>query len=434
MRVAILAYGSRGDIQPMVALGDELRRRGHSVVLTVNEDLAEWAGRAGVDVVPMKPDMGAFLRSDTAKDNMARGRVLALLKALSMAERRANRSIIDACVTASEGADLVISSVMTVYRGECLARAFGVPHRTASLYPVLEAGNQASFVSPVRDLRFGWLNRASWRLLDLGHWLDNKPNIDEMCDVLGIARFRRRPRVEHTPSVELYSADVAPRPVEWHQRHEIVGWQTLSPDLRARLGEDVPAGLTAWLDAGTAPIFFGFGSTPVADPRSMLRDIARLTAERGVRGLVCAGWSDFGDDGDVLPDHLYIANSFDFDAVLPRCRAAVHHGGSGTTAAVLRAGLPSVVAGVLADQAYWAWRVEQLGAGVRLPFREITTDRLGAAVDAALERGARAAELGARLSAGDANSAAADVVERWAEQLGVEPAIAAEARTHIRPR
>jgi sterol 3beta-glucosyltransferase len=418
MRVAVLAYGSRGDIQPMVALGDELRRRDHSVVLTVNENLAEWAGRSGVDVVPMKPDMGRFLKSDWAKETMARGKVLAFIKALSAEERRANRSIIDACVTAAEGADLVISSVMTMYRGECLARAFGVPHRTASLYPILEAGNQASFLSPVRDLRLGWLNRASWRLLDLGHWLDNKPNIDEMCDVLGIPRYQRRPRVEHTPSVELYSADIASRPAEWHHRHEIVGWQTLPPDLRARLGEHVPAGLAAWLDAGSAPVFFGFGSTPVADPASMLRDIARVTAERGLRGLICAGWSDFDDD--ALPDHLYTAPSFDFDAVLPRCRAAVHHGGSGTTAAVLRAGLPAVVAGVLADQAYWAWRVEQLGAGVRLPFGKITTERLGTALDAALARGTRAAALGARVSATNANSAAADVVERWLEQLATD--------------
>jgi len=413
MRVAILAYGSRGDIQPMVALGDELRRRGHSVVLTVNENLAEWAGRSGVDVVPMKPDLSSFLSSDTAKNIMASGKIFTFTKALSAEERRANRSIIDACVTAAEGADLVISTILTVYRGECLARAFGVPHRTASLYPVLEAGNQASFVSPVRDLRLGWLNRASWRLLDLGFWLDNRPNIDEMCDVLGIARFKRRPRVEWTPSVELYSADVAPRPGEWHPRHEVVGWQTLSADLRARLGEDVPAELSAWLDAGSAPVFFGFGSTPVADPGAMLRDIARLTEKRGIRGLICAGWSDFGD---TVPDHLCIANGFDFDAVLPRCRAAVHHGGSGTTAAVLRAGLPSVVAGVLADQAYWAWRLEKLGAGVRLPFQKITADRLGSALDAALTCGPQAKTLSTRLSAADPTAAAADVVERWSEQ------------------
>jgi hypothetical protein len=76
MRVAILAYGSRGDIQPMVVLGDEPRRRGHSVVLTVNENLAGWAGRCGVDVVPMKPDLGSFPGSDTAKDIMAGGKIL----------------------------------------------------------------------------------------------------------------------------------------------------------------------------------------------------------------------------------------------------------------------------------------------------------------------------------------------------------------------
>lgn len=423
MRVAILAHGSRGDIQPMVALGDELRRRGHSVVMTVNENLAAWVARAGIDVVPMKPDMNALLTSDAARKNMARGKVLAFLKAMTLEEREANRSIIDACVTAAEGADLVISTITTVYRGECLAKAFGVPHRTSSVYPVLDAGNHASFLSPVRDLRLRWLNLASWRLLDVGFWQESKPNIDEMCDVLGIARFRRRPNVELIPSVAMFSGDVASRPAEWHQRHEVVGWQALSADLRARLGEDVPPGLDAWLDAGSAPVFFGFGSTPVADPSAMLHDVARLTRERGVRGLICAGWSDFGAGGAELPDHLHLANNVDFDAVLPRCRAAVHHGGSGTTASVLRAGLPSVIAGVLADQAYWAWRVEKLGAGVRLPFHKITADRLGAALDAALERAAQAKELGARVSANTERTTAADVVERWAAELGIQPEV-----------
>ncbi len=423
MRVAVLAHGSRGDIQPMVVLGDELRRRGHSVVMTVNENLAAWVARAGIDVVPMKPDMNALLTSETARNHMAQGKVLSFLKAMTLEEREANRSIIDSCVTAAEGADLVISTITTVYRGECLAKALGVPHRTSSLYPVLDAGNHASFLSPVRDLRLRRLNLASWRLLDAAFWQENKPNIDEMCDVLGIARYKRPPRVELIPSVAMYSGEVASRPAEWHRRHEIVGWQALSADLRTRLGENVPDALDAWLDAGSAPIFFGFGSTPVADPSAMLHDIARLTRERGLRGLICAGWSDFGADGAELPDHLYLANNVDFDAVLPRCRAAVHHGGSGTTASVLRAGLPSVIAGVLADQAYWAWRVEKLGAGVRLPFHRITADRLGAAVDAALARTARAKELGVRVSANTVQTAAADVVERWAAELGIQPVV-----------
>ncbi|SES40710.1 glycosyltransferase [Lentzea albida] len=423
MRVAILAHGSRGDIQPMVALGYELRRRGHSVVMTVNENLAEWAARSGIDVVPMKPDLSAIMSSDAGRDNMARGKVYAFLKAMTLEEREANRSIIDACVTAAEGADLVLSTITTVYRGECLAKALGVPHRTSSLYPVLDAGNHASFLSPVRDLRLRRLNWASWRLLDLAFWYENRPNIDEMCDVLGIERYRRAPRVELIPSVAMFSGDVASRPAEWHERHEIVGWQALSADLRARLGDTVPESLDAWLDAGSAPIFFGFGSTPVADPRAMLSTIAELTRERGLRGLICAGWSDFGADGAELPDHLHLVNNVDFDAVLPRCRAAVHHGGSGTTASVLRAGLPSVIAGMLADQAYWAWRVEQLGAGVRLPFHKITADRLGAAVDAALACAAQAKELGSRVAANTVQTDAADVVERWAAELGIQPVV-----------
>lgn len=416
MRIAILATGTRGDTQPVVALGDELVRRGHQVVVAVNSDLAGWVRRAGLEAVPTGVDIGRFLNSAEARSMLAHGRIVSTIRRIAADEGAAGDSIARACVRAAEGADLILSTLTMGLRGLCVEKATGIPSRMLYTFPVQPSGDFASVMSPIHDLRLPWANRMNARALNRMYWAQNKSNMHAMCDIMGVPRLRRLPDQADWPGLHLYSAHVVPTS-DLPAGHEIVGWARLSAALRNGLGEGtVPAGLDAWLDAGPAPVYFGFGSMPVLDPERMLRDLAEVTAERGVRGLIGAGWSDLGRFAADLPEHLFLAaTAFDHDRVLPRCRAAVHHGGAGTTAAVLRAGLPSVVASVFADQPFWGWRLERLGAGVALPFRRLTPVRLGRALDQVLDPacGARARELAARLREEDAVARGADVVEGW---------------------
>jgi sterol 3beta-glucosyltransferase len=414
MRVAILAHGTRGDVQPAVAVGDRLVRRGHEVAVAVNADLAEWVRRAGLEVVPSKLDVGGFLNSDRARGFLATGRFATLVREVTADERRVNDSIVEACLACAEGADVVLSTVSMMYRGAVAAAAAGIPSGHLFYYPYPPTGRWASLATGVRDLRVPGLNRASFRVFDALMWRQSRANIDDMCDAAGVPRFRRRPRVEDVPSATTCSPVLAARPADWAARHDIVGAVTLTPELRDRLGEtSLPDDLWAWLDAGPPPVYFGFGSMPVLEPRRLLAELARITAVRGLRGLVGAGAVDFG----TPPEHLFVAGGvLDHDRLLPRCVAAVHHGGSGTTAAVLRAGLPAVVASVFFDQRFWGWRVARAGAGVTLPFRSLTPDRLGGALDRVLDggHGARARALGMALRREDGAGRAADAVERWA--------------------
>lgn len=417
MRVAILAAGTRGDVQPVLAIGDELARRGHSVVVAVNDDLTEWVGRTGLEVVPTGLDVGRFLHSAQAREFLAHGRIGATLRRIVADERRVNDAIVAACVRAAEGADLVLTTLMTSFRGRCLREATGVAHRALHYFPALPTGDWSGIVSGVRDLPFPALNRATGRLFERMLWSQTRAMADEMCDTLGIARFRRPPSGD-LPALQLYSGHVAPTPADWPPGSDALGWTRLSPSLRRRLGEDaLPDDLVRWLDAGPPPVYFGFGSMPVLDPGRLLRGVAEVTERRGLRGLVAAGWTDYGEAAEALPPHLFLAPSvFDHDAVLPRCVAAVHHGGAGTTAATLRAGIPSVVAAVFVDQPYWGWRLARIGAGVTMPFRRLGPDRLGTALDEVLREpyAARAAEIGALVRGEDAAGAAVDVLERRA--------------------
>lgn len=421
MRIAILACGSRGDIQPMLTVGDELRGRGHSVVITVNPNLATWARRSGLEIVEIEPDYEEFFRTPEGKNMLARGEVSTLIKEMTARERGANTQMIRALIEASTGADLIVSTTITCDRGDALAEKLRIPHGMLFTFPVHTTGDFAHVFLPVRHLGLGILNRASFDLVYSLYWRDARPNIQELRAALDLPPRTNRADVERCPAALAVSEAVLRRPADWGEHIQMTGFVTVPPHLRERLGEGaLPPGLEQWLDAGDPPIFCGFGSMPVLDSPAMLAQIAEVTARRRVRALIAAGWTDYGPGQKALPEHLHIAPAFDHDRVLPRCRAAIHHGGAGTTAAVLRAGLPSLVAPVFGDQPFWGWRVEQLGVGLTLPFRKLSAARIDRALDSLLTDSmrSRVRAISASLAHEQGAKRAADAIEGWARRTG----------------
>lgn len=415
MRIALLAHGSRGDIQPLLAVADELGRRGHAVRMTVNTNLVGWARRTGVEVVPIEPDVEALLKSVGGRTLLATGKLVQLFRLLGEAERLHGEAIMQSCRDAADGADLVVSSVLTAYRGDCLAERLDVPHGILSTVPYLTTRRWASFIAPLPNLGIGWLNRLTYPLMHAVMWQQAKHGIAEMRAALGLPRRRRRPRVERIPSAQLFGSALVPRPAEWELQHQIAGFCSLRPELRDSLGEGAVSGdLQTWLDAGPAPVFFGFGSMPILQPARVLGWVSAIAQARGLRALVGAGWSEY--DTTALPAHVFVAPMFNHDRVLPRCRAAVHHGGAGTTAASLRAGLATAIISVFADQPFWGWRLTELGAGTTLRFQALTEERLAAAVDEVLkdERRERARSLAGEVARENGVARAAEIVESWA--------------------
>src|SRR6202022_417300 len=130
----------------------------------------------------------------------------------------------------------------------------------------------------------------------------------------------------------------------------------------------------SWIAAGTPPICFSFGSMPVESPADAVEMIASACAQLGERALVCAGWSDFSD----VPhsDHVKVVGAINYAAIFPACRAVVHHGGSGTTAASLRAGIPTLILSMDANQTLWGGQVKRLKVGTTRRFSTTTRDSL----------------------------------------------------------
>ena len=415
MKIALLAYGSRGDIQPVLAVADALKSRGHGVRMTVNTSSASWAKDSGIELFPMPPDIEAFWKSQEGQGMLASGKTMRFLKEISALERKYDDEVADTCARACEGTDVIISTIGTAYRAAALQELLGLPHACLCPAPLMRTSDFAGPLSPVRDLGMGFLNRSSWDLLYAAYWFGQKGLLNGVRGRWGLPAWKSRPKVEQSTFINLFSRHLVPLPKDAPANHHQVGQPTLSPELRKRLGEGIPPqGLDDWLAAGPPPVFFGFGSMPVMNPSALLQDIRHMCEEHSIRALIGAGWSDY--EPSELSDAMFMVAAFDHDRVLPRCRAAVHHGGAGTTQSALRAGLPSLVCSLMGDQLFWGWRVQQLGAGATFRYQDLNRARLSAALSQVLrpEAAERAKKIGEGLRAEDGSLCAAETIEAFA--------------------
>lgn len=417
MTLGILTAGTRGDVQPLLSLAWALQRRGRDVLVGVPDNFVSICDRAGIPALGLGIDAAAIMAAEVGQRALARGDVLAFLRMLEDANR-SHAAVVDERVRtiAARCGGLLAGSLM-VEHAAVVREATGVPLATAHVFPIVPTAAWAHPLLPVSTFGLGWLNRGLGNALTRLAQRRGRPEIDAFRASYGLGGATHSGlEASYTgpdPVLNAFSGRVVPRPPDWGDPIKVTGWWRVPPELRAALGEDrIDGALEAWLDAGPPPVFFGFGSMPVLDPARFLGLVRDVSASLGVRALVGAGWSALqgGDERD-----LFVAPSFDHSRVLPRCRAAVHHGGSHTTFASLSAGLPTHVAAVMADQPYWGRRVTALGVGGTSAFKAMNEDSLRRAVEALLrpEVAERATTLAAQLAEEDGLGEAVKIVEAW---------------------
>jgi sterol 3beta-glucosyltransferase len=208
-----------------------------------------------------------------------------------------------------------------------------------------------------------------------------------------------------------FSPHVVPRPADWPPNHHVTGYWFLDPDD----GWQPPADLAAFLAAGPPPVYIGFGSMANRDPAEAAQIMLDALAQSGQRGVIASGWG--GLTPSDLPDRVHMLSSIPHSWLFPRMAAVVHHGGAGTTAAGLRAGVPSIIVPFFGDQPFWGRRVAELGVGpVPIPRRKLTASALADAITRAVTdpaMRARAAALGEQIRAEDGIAAAAAHIEAY---------------------
>ncbi|MGS2810914.1 glycosyltransferase [Nocardia sp. MW-W600-9] len=368
MRALLAFTGSRGDAQPGILLARELLARGHSVTLALSPNLVDFATAHGIPAVGFGRDSAELLRTQHADRRFRSPSPRQRLRAVLDLQRRGVAEAVRDLLALAPGHDVLVTGMAGEEAAEKAARRIGLPLAAVHFFPI-HPNRSVPVVPTAWGARIpGALNRRIWSGL---RWARDAALAEPLAE-FGVVEHPLPDRV----SIQAYDIDLFPGlAAELPDRHPITGFAV---DADGFLGGPHDSALTAWLDAGPAPIYVGFGSMTVDDPAALVAMVRTACARRGRRLLLAAGWA--GIEPELSAD-VAIVDQVDHAAVFPRCVAAVHHGGAGTTAAALRAGVPQVICSVQADQPYWGRALARLGLADTLRATELTADRLTGMLD-----------------------------------------------------
>jgi UDP:flavonoid glycosyltransferase YjiC (YdhE family) len=417
MRIDIVAIGSRGDVQPFVALGVGLRMAGHSVrIVTLNgfEDLV--CGR-GLDHLAIGDSPQTIAGTEAGRQWIKdRSSTLGYLRGFVRLAAAKMEEGMARYWEAAHGTDVLIVSPMGLLVGVHIAERLRVPLIRAQVDPpsvptVYDWDGHKSLAAAVQR---GWAAFLDVSFHFLG-WTALRSSTNAARQrILGLPPLPLLGwNIGRVPLLCGYSPAVVPRPPDFGDWIHVTGYWFLD-DLPgwAPTGE-----LVDFLAAGPLPVFIGFGSTPFPQPEATTDLVLRAVASAGHRGILVAGGSGL-PTGRLSPEVLSV-DSVPHEWLFPRVCAAVHHGGAGVTGAALRAGLPSVIVPVFADQPFWGNRVFRIGAAPPpIPAASLTEDKLAVAIRAATsgEMRHRAAALGDQIRKEDGVARAVEIVEKHFEK------------------
>ena len=388
MRIAMVTSGSRGDAQPLVVIADELRRRGHDVVLGLPPNIVNLGERAGIPTRAVGPDSQEFLASAQGQRYLASGNVTAFTKALG-AVVHDNAALLDGDTReACKDADVIVAGSLGEPRAACVAEARGIPLVCLHYVPVRPTRAYPNMLVTTRSLP-GPINLATHALFQRMYWRSMRADINHFRAQLDLPATTTptatRLAAARTLELQAYHPALVPALTDYPAHRPIIGFTVVGQELRERLGETGgDPELDRWLADGEPPAYFGLGSMPVTDPDATIGMIGRVADRLRMRVLVGSGWSAL-DAPRGGADRIRVARGvLNYDEILPRCAVAIHHGGAGTVAAGVAAGIPTVVCSVVADNPFWGARIQELGLGAHERFATLTDDRLETAVRRAL--------------------------------------------------
>lgn len=418
MKIALASYGTRGDVEPSVAVGVELLRRGHEIRIAVPPDLMTFARDAGLDPVEYGPGIQAQLGQYRDLWSQWAGRfwrIDELVRACAGASRIVTTQWSQMDVTLrslADGVDVLSSSVGYQDVAANVAEFYDIPLVAIHTFP-WRANGQLFPGVPAPMVRFGM------KAYDWAAWLVTMGAGNAQRRDLGLSKvFGPSPRrIAGRGSLEIQAYDSACFPglaaewSRWGDQRPFVG--TLTMELRTDSDDEV----LEWVARGEPPICFCFGSIPVESPDKTLRLVDAACAELGRRGLVCAAGTDFGDVTQY--GNLKVVGAANYAAIFSRCAAVVHHGGAGTTAAVLRAGVPSLVLWSVGDQPFWGAQLTYLKVGASHPLSTVDHKSLVADLRKILapDYALRAREIALRMTrSSESVVTAADLIEKLATE------------------
>ena len=413
MRITLLASGSRGDIQPYIALGVALKQAGCKVRLATFNNYASFVRDHGLEFAPVRGDVSMVAASDDLDHARTADNPLKILLSFNKLKSLVfdlQQDFYDAC----EDSDALVYHP-GVAIGYFIARQKQIPGILALPFPMTPTREYPSIIFYDRVRLGGSVNRLSHKILQNIMWTASKDPIKRFWKQKfgGLPHDFGSPFPRQTlpayPTIVSCSEYVFPTPSDWPPNVYNTGYWFLEEEA----GWKPSDGLLKFLKDGPPPVYIGFGSlshSKSADQTTQLMlEALRIT---GQRGLLATGWNGMTHRED-LPDSVFMLESAPHSWLFPRMAAVVHHGGAGTTAAGLGAGVPSVIIPHANDQFAWGRRVHELGVGARpIPRKKLTVEKLADGIQFALSNEVkdRAKELGMKIQNENGAEAAVRVV------------------------
>lgn len=406
MKITILTVGTRGDVQPYVALGVGLRAAGHTVTIGTSARFNTFITERGLQHAPLTLDSMEMMQTHAGRAAVSGKGLISLIRQM----RPIMRKMLDEGWAAAQGADAIISNPKAL-SGYHVAEKLGVPAFIAHPVPVL-APTRAFAVPalPVSNLG-GLLNRLSYSLVTSTSRGPFGGMVNQWRrDVLGLPPTRSEYVLNgaQIPLLYGFSPQVVAPPADWGEHVHVTGYWFL--DHPATWQPDPK--LVRFLAAGPAPVYIGFGSMASNDATRTSHIVLEAIQRAGVRAVLATGVG--GLIAEHVPDNVFLLEEAPHDWLFPRMGAIVHHGGAGTTAAAFRAGKPQLVCPFFSDQPFWGQRVAALGVGPQpIKQKKLSVDQLAQALSSLTQDQVMrisAAELGAKIRAEDGVARAVEVI------------------------
>jgi len=416
MKIAILTYGSRGDVQPFLPLSVKLISRGHSVKLAAPSRFKDLVEGYGIEFVPLPGDPStAILRINDARNNIFKMLREGFAHALEV-----GADVFQQSAEACKDADLIIHAFSHAVDGHTRAREMKIPDVHVQTFPMFApTGDYPSVVLPDLKLRalnyfthvagikiIWWLSRFGFRQISRRAGLPQRKLYFPFDKTSPFDRLRTAFR---SPTLMLcaWSPSLIPPSKEWSANVHVTGYfffdeaESFQPSTE----------LQKFLDAGDPPVCVSFGSMVNRDAEKIDRIIRESLAKTSQRGIVLSGWG--GAHKNSSSNLLYL-DSAPHDWLLPRCKMLIHHGGAGTVAAGLRAGIPQVIVPFMTDQPFWARRVHAVSVATKpILVKQLSVEELTRAIAEATTHvaGGRAQAARRMIRGEDGVSRAVELIE-----------------------
>ncbi len=380
MRILIIATGLWGDVRPNVVLGQALQKAGYEVLVIATAPYREWIEARRLPYVGVSLDMQGMLNIVMG----GKGGLLDSLQALNTVRKniiptfvQAGKEIAevmreDDVLLADELVSFLLNGVVEKYKPR-LMHVNMAPQAITSQFPAMGQPIMPDWM-PMRSaynrLSYGIFRRTTWSMQGS---IGNQIRAAHL-DMPKQTWAKQKVLLDSTPSLVLASHHVIPPPADWPPHHYVTGFLFDDED-----DWQAPPDLLDFLAAGEKPVCIGFATMPVRNPAATTQAILEAVRRSGRRAILLGGWPDLGTT--EMSKEVFRMKYVPHHWLLPHIAAMVHHGGAGTVAAALRAGVPSVTVPFYLDQPFWGQKLYEMGVGTKpIPRGQLTANKLEAAI------------------------------------------------------